>query len=233
MYELRCLMFCFVLISGNSCWQEWRNSNSGLKENDKALGGGGTAQRTGRIWGLSGMLPCPGAFLLHLDPTGMAIPKSGVGSSCYPAGGEMFPHTALRGCVSWGTLGMLFLFSPRMKTPKSSSLEGKPNPTLWFHTARCYSSKGEPKAVGNNPQKPHELLMLWMEEGDGGKALQIPAWGRGSGHGPMAHSIVGVGRNPWASDRPLGSSSSCMGRVQCHWNAQCCWNDQCHWNNQF
>lgn len=40
MYELRCLMFCFVLISGNSCWQEWRNSNSGLKENDKALGGG-------------------------------------------------------------------------------------------------------------------------------------------------------------------------------------------------
>lgn len=155
MYELRCLMFCFVLISGNSCWQEWRNSNSGLKENDKALrGGGGKAQRTGRIWGLSGMLPCPGAFLLHLDPTGMAIPKSGVGSSCYPAGGEMFPHTALRGCVSWGTLGLLFLFSPRMKTPNPPPWKENPTQHFGFTQQDVTPLKENPKQLGTTPRSP-------------------------------------------------------------------------------
>lgn len=135
-------------------------------------------QRIGGIWGFCGMLlwgipTAPGSYSYGHSQ----IWAGKLSFSCW----WCFPAQQ---CVS---SGLLFLFPSQNESPKSSFLEGKLNPTLWFHAARCCSSKGEPKAVGNSPPKPHELLMLWMEE-DGGKA---PKSLRGMWKWPWPHSRGG------------------------------------------
>lgn len=103
-----------------------------------------------------------GASPLHLAPIAMVIPKSGLGSSHFPAGG-VSPHSnvSLQGFSSY--------FPPRMKILNPPSW--KENSTQRFGSTQqdVAPLKENPKQSGTAPQKPHELLMLWMED-DGGKA---------------------------------------------------------------